>query len=366
MSFPILGSPKPTFQNSSGAPLAAGTLAILKPEDDTNKASFPTADNADAGTNPNINPIVLDARGEPPNGLFGQDNEAYKLVLKDSIGAPIWTVDDVRCPTREPNYGETPQTLEDAGAVSLTTPVTHIITTTASALTLADGTNGQRKFIVMKTDGGDATLTPTNFANGTSIVFDDVDDSASLIFLNDKWYMIGGTATLPGGNILLAADLEAAGFNIQSLGVILMKEQAAADTDVAGEGQWWIKTATPNEPYFTDDAGGDQLLDPARSEINTQNAAYTLVLGDKGKTIYKATSTASITHTIPANSSVAFQLGTLIGWQNDGTVDMTIAITTDTLTGTDAATGSRTLGPSHAAVIQKMTATTWKYAASDL
>ena len=50
----------------------------------------------------------------------------------------------------------------------------------------------------------------------------------------------------------------------------------------------------------------------------------------------------------------------------DGTVDMTIAITTDTLTGTDAATGSRTLGPSHAAVIQKMTATTWKYAASDL
>jgi len=98
MSFPLLGSPKPQFFDSSGNPLTSGTLAILNPTDDTNKASYPTADDADALTNANVNPIVLDSRGEPPTGLFGVDGEKYKLVLKDSTGTTIWTVDDIRVP----------------------------------------------------------------------------------------------------------------------------------------------------------------------------------------------------------------------------------------------------------------------------
>lgn len=102
------------------------------------------------------------------------------------------------------------------------------------------------------------------------------------------------------------------------------------------------------------------------SLINTQNAGYTLVLGDAGKTIRKSTSATSITHTIPADGDVAFPAGTMIGWHNDGTVDMTIAITTDTLKGTDGVTGSRTLTPNATAVIHKITSTFWKYAASDL
>jgi len=103
-----------------------------------------------------------------------------------------------------------------------------------------------------------------------------------------------------------------------------------------------------------------------KSIVNTQSGNYTLVLTDAGKTIHKAAGGAGETHTIPANASVAYDIGTLIAWQNDGGGDLTIAITSDTLTGTDGATGSRTLGDNHAAVIQKMTATTWKYAASDL
>jgi hypothetical protein len=34
-------------------------------------------------------------------------------------------------------------------------------------------------------------------------------------------------------------------------------EQAAADADVAGDGQFWVQTNTPNLPMFTDDAGTD-------------------------------------------------------------------------------------------------------------
>ncbi len=93
-------------------------------------------------------------------------------------------------------YSGTPQVLNGPGAVDITSAVTHIVTTGADALTLVDGADGQRKFIVMKTDGGAGTLTPTNLGNGTTITFDDVGDSASLLFTNAAWHFMGGTATL--------------------------------------------------------------------------------------------------------------------------------------------------------------------------
>ena len=55
-------------------------------------------------------------------------------------------------------------------------------------------------------------------------------------------------------------DLDLDGNNIDNGGVIYLKEQAEADADVAGSGQIWVNTATPNELYFTDDAGTDFQL----------------------------------------------------------------------------------------------------------
>ena len=75
------------------------------------------------------------------------------------------------------------QSLSGAGAVDLTNLVTELTTTGANALTLADGTtSGQVKIINMIVDGGDGTLTPTTFANGTNITFDAVAESATLVW----------------------------------------------------------------------------------------------------------------------------------------------------------------------------------------
>ncbi len=93
-------------------------------------------------------------------------------------------------------FGGTVQTLTGAGAVNITTAITEVVTTGADALTLADGAQGQIKDIVMKTDGGAGTLTPDNLGNGTTITFDDVGDSAHLLFTNAAWHFMGGTATL--------------------------------------------------------------------------------------------------------------------------------------------------------------------------
>ena len=43
-------------------------------------------------------------------------------------------------------------------------------------------------------------------------------------------------------------------------GPITIKEQADADADTAAYGQIWVNTATPNQLYFTDDAGYDQKV----------------------------------------------------------------------------------------------------------
>lgn len=58
----------------------------------------------------------------------------------------------------------------------------------------------------------------------------------------------------------LGGALDADGFDINDGGVIFLREQAAAEADVAGQGQWWVQTATPNLPMFTDDAGTDFQL----------------------------------------------------------------------------------------------------------
>jgi len=95
MAFSILGTPKPAFFDSNGSPLASGTLSVLEPSDDSNKTYYPTADDADAATNGAIGDITLDSRGETPTALFGVSGEDYKLVLKDSTGTTLWTVDDI-------------------------------------------------------------------------------------------------------------------------------------------------------------------------------------------------------------------------------------------------------------------------------
>jgi trimeric autotransporter adhesin len=79
------------------------------------------------------------------------------------------------------------QTISGAGAINLTTLFTEITTTGADAFSLANGTVGQIKIITMAVDGGDATITPTTFANGTSITMDAVHSSVTLIYGANGW-----------------------------------------------------------------------------------------------------------------------------------------------------------------------------------
>lgn len=101
---------------------------------------------------------------------------------------------------------------------------------------------------------------------------------------------------------------------------------------------------------------------------NSQSAAYTLVLADAGKHIFHPSGDANArTYTIPANSSVAYPIGTAITFINMTSQVVTIAITTDTMYLSSAGTtGSRSLAQYGSATAIKITSTTWLISGSGL
>ena len=106
------------------------------------------------------------------------------------------------------------------------------------------------------------------------------------------------------------------------------------------------------------DTAGDVRIIPQ----NSKSAAYTLVLADSGKHIFHPSAdTTARTFTIPANSSVAYTIGTAVTFINQNAAGViTISITTDTmrLAGTGT-TGSRTLAANGVATAVKVTSTEW-------
>lgn len=96
---------------------------------------------------------------------------------------------------------------------------------------------------------------------------------------------------------------------------------------------------------------------------NSRTSAYTLALSDAGKHI--SITTGGVV--IPANSSVAFPVGTSIVIFNNSGSNQTISITTDTLRQAGTAnTGSRTVAQYGLVTVLKISSTTWVITGSGL
>lgn len=90
----------------------------------------------------------------------------------------------------------------------------------------------------------------------------------------------------------------------------------------------------------------------------SKTANYQLVLADRGKSILM--NGTSLTLTIPANSAVAFPVGTVIIIVNVNSTALSIGITTDTLTlANSTTTGTRTLAQNGLATCVKIGSTSW-------
>jgi len=173
------------------------------------------------------------------------------------------------------------------------------------------------------------------------------------------------TGTLPAANggtgvtSLGTGVATALGANVTGSGSIALATSPTFTTPVLG---------TPTSGTLSNcTVDGTDSVGFRNTPVNSQSAAYTLVLADNGKTIlHPTTDNNARTFTIPANSSVAYPVGTVIAFVNlINTV--TIAITSDTMYLAGAGTtGSRTLAVYGTATAMKVTSTSWVIAGNAL
>lgn len=131
---------------------------------------------------------------------------------------------------------------------------------------------------------------------------------------------------------------------------LFMNERASATTDVGGDGQLWVITRTPNDLYFTDDAGNDMPVGYAKYR---QNLAATETIGTKHiNGVWYKTNTTAYTLTLEASSGTNFPVGAQLTIYNAGSSgNLTIADTaTQTLYYMDGSSvtdvaGSCTIAP---------------------
>lgn len=138
------------------------------------------------------------------------------------------------------------------------------------------------------------------------------------------------------------------------------RSAAVAGTDYVAPGG---ALGTPSSGNLTNcTADGTNGVGFRNIPQNSQSANYTCVLSDAGKhLLHPSADTTARTFTIPANSSVAYPIGTALTFINqNGAGVLTIAITTDTMRMAGAGTtGSRTLAANGIATAVKVASTEW-------
>jgi hypothetical protein len=192
---------------------------------------------------------------------------------------------------------------------------------------------------------------------------------------------IGAALTLDNSAAATAADIKVrnseGGFALRTDGDVLSLLQTDASGSV--EDTWATFTADGASTLYHNNVaalrtaaqadGHAEVYDGAAWQAvgfrhipqNAQTGNYTLVLADAGKHIHHASGAGSgDTYTIPANSSVAFPIGTAITFTNLDSNAVAIAITTDTLRLAGAGTtGTRSLAQYGVATAIKIETTVW-------
>jgi hypothetical protein len=196
--------------------------------------------------------------------------------------------------------------------------------------------------------------------NTNSLYKFDTDVSASIVFSSNSTER----ARIDTSGNLLVGGTAARGTTVGTKHLDLFDGTAPAGTLTNGVSLY----SSSGDLKFMNAAGDAFDVGYRNIPQNSQSANYTLVLGDAGDHIFHPVGDNNArTFTIPANSSVAFPIGTAITFINMAAANVTIAITTDTLTLSPAGTsGSRTLAQYGSATCIKITSTQWLISGSGL
>lgn len=269
MSFPLI-NPYQQFVDSSGNPLASGTIEFRDPTTNDLINSYPTADDADAQTNANANPLTLNASGAAASGLFLEDGVAYKVTLKDVNANTVGTWDDVRSPIALPYLRTAAETTAGVTPSDVSYPEGDVRRYGATG----DGTTNDRAaFVTADSIGVEVIVSGgLDYVIGTSLTMTNPVriDPFSTIKPSS-----GATVTLNGG--LLAIDRES---KVTGDGTLVIGIPQPVWVD------WWDKTSlTCAQDALDNTAQGTLIQAAGRYDISgiTVDADEDAGTGDQGK-----------------------------------------------------------------------------------
>jgi hypothetical protein len=231
----------------------------------------------------------------------------------------------------------------------------------------------EKNYIVKNGTGEQVTI---KVSGQTGVV---IPDGKTVLVYNNGTDVVTAVDHIPSLTLGAALPVASGGTGITSfgsgvatfLGTPSSANLATAVTDETGSGSLVFATSpslvtpvlgTPTSGTLsTCTVDGTDAVGFRNTPVNSQSADYTLVLADSGKTIFHpAADNNARTFTIPANSSVAYAVGTVLTFVNLAAADVTIAITTDTMyLAGPGTTGSRTLAEYGIASAVKLASTDW-------
>ena len=221
------------------------------------------------------------------------------------------------------------------------------------------------------TAGGNAVLGANTFtaaqewATGTSIA------SAATINLNTA---TGNRVHITGTTAITAVTLTRGPRTVIFDGILTLTHNATTNNLPSAAN---ITTAVGDRAVYESDgttvycvsyirANGQAVVGTSSASVvnypqSIKSVDYTLVLGDAGYQIFHpASDTAARVFTIPANSSVAYPIGTVLVFVNEkGARPLSVAITTDTLQSTLLTTGTQKVPAGNLLTALKIAATKW-------
>lgn len=240
------------------------------------------------------------------------------------------------------------------------------IGTLSSVSTVAGSGGSVASRVQFHSTGADSAVTTWRWSNDTA--------GARVILSKSRGTSVGTQTVVQSGDVLGEIVFAGSDGTDMEPGAAIRAEVNA--TPGAGDMPAKIVFATTSDgsEAVTDrvsiDSNGIAVSDVALTPNipqNSQSAAYTLVLSDAQKHIYHPGSDNNArTFTIPANSSVAYPIGTCLTFIN-AINTVTIAITSDTLTlAGSGSTGSRTLAANGMATAIKVASTSWMISGTGL
>lgn len=247
-------SGKQAYYTSAGVPLVGGRLYTYAAGTSTPKATWSDA----AGTTPNANPIILDSRGEATVFWSG----AYKVELRDSANAVIWSVDQFVAADTSVITPDGRATLPSATTVDLGATTVRSIDISGVAAIQSFGTTA-----------GDGTMRLLRFTGACSLVH----NGASMILPGgvNIQCAAGDTATvlcLGGGNWVVSNYVRAARFDENDRRASTVASAATVDLGSALGRSLDISGTTTITSFGTAPAGTWRMLRFTGALTLTHNA----------------------------------------------------------------------------------------------